>query len=76
MLNCNLYRIAMIATQGSLIFAGLLEGSGYDILAWTTFFLAPILAALFVYHFCSPYPLQIVGLSNLRFSLPVPTLVC
>jgi PAT family beta-lactamase induction signal transducer AmpG len=59
--RATFYRIAMIATQGGLvIFAGLLEGSGYDIpKAWTfTFFLAAaVLAALFVYHFfILPYP--------------------
>jgi len=59
--RATFYRIAMIATQGGLvIFAGLLEGSGYDIPnAWTfTFFLAAaVLAALFLYHFfILPYP--------------------
>jgi len=59
--RATFYRIAMIATQGGLvIFAGLLEGSGYDIpKAWSfTFFLAAaILAALFLYHsFILPHP--------------------
>jgi PAT family beta-lactamase induction signal transducer AmpG len=59
--RATFYRIAMIATQGGLvIFAGLLEGSGYDIpKAWSfTFFLsAAVLAALFLYHFIIlPYP--------------------
>jgi PAT family beta-lactamase induction signal transducer AmpG len=59
--RATFYRIAMIATQGGLvIFAGLLEGSGYDIPnAWTfAFFLAAaVLAALFLYHFfILPYP--------------------
>jgi len=55
------YRIAMIAVQGGLvIFAGFLEGSGYDIpRAWSvTFFVAAaVFAALFIYHFFAlPYP--------------------
>jgi PAT family beta-lactamase induction signal transducer AmpG len=59
--RATFYRIAMIATQGGLvIFAGFLEGSGYDIpKAWSfTFFLAAaVLAALFLYHFfVLPYP--------------------
>jgi len=59
--RATFYRIAMIASQGGLvIFAGLLEGSGYDIpKAWSfTFFLsAAVLAALFLYHFfILPYP--------------------
>jgi len=59
--RATFYRIAMIATQGGLvIFAGLLEGSGYDIpKAWSfTFFVAAaVLAALFLYHFfILPYP--------------------
>jgi len=59
--RATFYRIAMIATQGGLvIFAGLLERSGYDIpKAWSfTFFLAAaVLAALFLYHFLIlPYP--------------------
>jgi len=59
--RATFYRIAMIATQGGLvIFAGLLEGSNYDIpKAWSlTFFLsAAVLAALFLYHFfILPYP--------------------
>jgi PAT family beta-lactamase induction signal transducer AmpG len=59
--RATFYRIAMIATQGGLvIFAGLLEASGYDIpKAWTfTFFLAAaVMAALFLYHcFILPYP--------------------
>jgi PAT family beta-lactamase induction signal transducer AmpG len=59
--RATFYRIAMIATQGGLVvFAGFLEGSGYDIpKAWSfTFFLAAaVLAALFLYHFCIlPYP--------------------
>src|SRR5512139_1105361 len=49
--RATFYLIAMIATQGGLvIFAGLLEASGYDIpTAWSfTFFLATaVLAALF-----------------------------
>ncbi|MGQ9646360.1 MAG: MFS transporter [Thermodesulfobacteriota bacterium] len=48
------YRIAMIATQGGLvIFAGLLEGGGYEIpTAWSlTFFLAAAaIGGLFLYH--------------------------
>ena len=59
--RATFYRIAMIAAQGGLvIFAGLLEGGGYDIPeAWSfTFFLsAAVLAALFLYHFfILPYP--------------------
>jgi PAT family beta-lactamase induction signal transducer AmpG len=59
--RATFYRIAMIATQGGLvIFAGLLEGSGYDIpKAWSfTFFsAAAVLGALFLYHFfILPYP--------------------
>jgi len=59
--RATFYRIAMIATQGGLVvFAGLLEASGYDIpRAWfLTFFLAAlVLAALFLYHFfILPYP--------------------
>jgi PAT family beta-lactamase induction signal transducer AmpG len=55
------YRIAMIATQGGLvIFAGFLEGSGYDIpRAWSiTFFTAAAaFAALLLYHFfLLPFP--------------------
>jgi len=59
--RATFYRIAMIATQGGLvIFAGLLEGSGFDIPnAWSFTFLlaAAVLAALFLYHFfILPYP--------------------
>src|SRR4030067_553124 len=59
--RATFYRIATIATQGGLVlFAGFLEGSGYDIpKAWSfTFFLvAAILAALFLYHFfILPHP--------------------
>jgi PAT family beta-lactamase induction signal transducer AmpG len=55
------YRIAMIAAQGGLvIFAGFLEGSGYDIpRAWSvTFFVAAAaFAALVIYHFfLLPFP--------------------
>jgi len=55
------YRIAMIATQGGLVFfAGYLEKSGHDIsTAWSvTFFVAAaVIAALFFYHlFFLPYP--------------------
>jgi PAT family beta-lactamase induction signal transducer AmpG len=55
------YRIAMIATQGGLVFfAGYLERSGQDIpAAWSiTFFLATtVFLALFLYHsFVLPYP--------------------
>jgi PAT family beta-lactamase induction signal transducer AmpG len=59
--RATFYRIAMVATQGGLvIFAGFLEGSGYDIpKAWsfTFFFASAVLAALFLYHFfILPYP--------------------
>jgi PAT family beta-lactamase induction signal transducer AmpG len=59
--RATFYRIAMIATQGGLvIFAGLLEGNGYDIpKAWAfTFYLAAaVMVALFLYHFfVLPYP--------------------
>jgi PAT family beta-lactamase induction signal transducer AmpG len=55
------YRIAMIATQGGLVFfAGYLEKSGQSIpTAWSvTFFAAAaVIAALFFYHlFFLPYP--------------------
>jgi PAT family beta-lactamase induction signal transducer AmpG len=55
------YRIAMIAAQGGLvIFAGFLEGSGYDIpRAWSiTFFVAAAaILTIFIYHFfVLPYP--------------------
>jgi len=55
------YRFAMIAAQGGLvIFAGHLEGNGYNIpAAWSvTFFLAAaVFLALFLYHFLVlPYP--------------------
>ena len=57
------YRIATIATQGGLvIFAGYLEGRGYDIpRAWSiTFFVAAaFIGALFIYHFLAiPYPIS------------------
>ncbi|MGE5841579.1 MAG: MFS transporter, partial [Deltaproteobacteria bacterium] len=56
------YRIAMVATQGGLVFfAGYLEKSGYGIpTAWSvTFFVsAAVIAALFFYHlFFLPYPI-------------------
>ena len=59
--RATFYRIAMIATQGGLvIFAGLLEGSGYDVpRAWSfaLFLSAAVMAALFLYHFfILPYP--------------------
>jgi PAT family beta-lactamase induction signal transducer AmpG len=59
--RATFYRIAMIAAQGGLvIFAGLLEGSGYDIpKAWAiTFFLAAAaFASLLLYHLLIlPYP--------------------
>ncbi len=59
--RATFYRIAMIATQGGLvIFAGLLEGSGYDIpTAWslTLFLAAAAFGALFLYHFfVLPHP--------------------
>jgi PAT family beta-lactamase induction signal transducer AmpG len=55
------YRIAMIATQGGLVFfAGYLEKGGYGIpLAWSIalFTGAAFFAALFLYHlFILPYP--------------------
>jgi PAT family beta-lactamase induction signal transducer AmpG len=55
------YRIAMIATQGGLVFfAGYLEKRGHSIpIAWSVAFLtaAAFFAALFLYHlFILPYP--------------------
>jgi PAT family beta-lactamase induction signal transducer AmpG len=60
--RATFYRIAMIATQGGLvIFAGLLEASGYDIpKAWsvTLFVAAAAFAAIFIYNFfILPYPI-------------------
>lgn len=56
------YRVATIATKGGLIiFAGYLEGTGYDIPgAWSIalFLAAAVISALFLYHF---------------FVLPIPT---
>ncbi len=59
--RATFYRIAMIVAQGGLVvFAGLLEGSGYEIpKAWRLAFLTAACAfgALFLYHsFILPYP--------------------
>jgi len=60
-IRTTFYRIATIGTKGGLvIFAGYLEGSGYDIpAAWsiTLFVAAAVLGALFLYHLLLlPYP--------------------